>query len=58
MEMEVLLMQNQMSSEIISTEEYLFKRKEIRTREQKKEQQKEQRVQEKRAAIMLNEFYM
>ena len=58
--MEVLLMRasNQTPSEIISTEEYLCKRKEIRIREKQREEKKQSRIAEKRPTLMMAELYM
>ena len=58
--MEVLLMRtsNQTPGEIISTEEYLCKRKEIRIREKQREEKKQSRIAEKGPTLMMAELYM
>lgn len=49
---------NQASSEIISTEAYLCKRKEIRNREKQREAKKLSRITEKGPDFMMADLYM
>ncbi|MGO5053604.1 hypothetical protein ACTQ6A_14050 [Lachnospiraceae bacterium LCP25S3_G4] len=49
---------NQTTNEIISMEEYLWKRQEIRAREVERENKKSKNIQEKSPALVLAELYI